>query len=152
MIDLFLCRHGEASFDAPSDRLRSLTESGVANTEQRASSLNTLLGEKVSVVWCSDLKRAQQTAQIFASKLNLKPEVQTFLRPDSDPLMVVKKLSECKTSGCILVVAHMPLLGDLHSLLLEGNVFMPYGFQTSEVVHLRGELIAAGLMERIDIL
>ncbi len=150
MIDLYLCRHGEASFDAPNDRLRPLTEAGTANTDRRACLLLPLLQENVSAIWCSDLLRAQQTADIFASKLKLKPEVQTFLRPDSDPLLVVKKLSDYQASGSILVVAHMPLLGDLASLLLEGNVFMPYGFQTSEVVHLRGELIAAGLMELVD--
>ena len=148
---LFLCRHGEASFDAPNDRMRPLTESGIAATRQCASETKSVLNDVVTSIWSSDLLRARQTAEHFAEALELKPDIQTFLRPDSDPARVVKKLSECGESECILIVAHMPLLGDLLSLLQEGNVYTPYPFQTSELVQLQGELIAAGLMERAAI-
>ncbi|KZY61057.1 hypothetical protein A3742_02995 [Oleiphilus sp. HI0071] len=149
MVNVFLCRHGEASFDAPSDRLRPLTEMGKSSTKQRASEMKSLLTGVVTEIWSSDLLRAQQTAEFFADSLKMDVTVQTFLRPDSDPALVVKKLAECSENDCILVVAHMPLLGDLVSLLREGNFFTPYNFQTSEVVHLHGELAAAGLMERV---
>lgn len=149
MVNVFLCRHGEASFDAPTDRLRPLTESGVAATKQRVSEIKSVLKGAVTSIWSSDLLRAQQTAESFAEALEMKPTTQTFLRPDSDPVRIVKKLAECAENECILIVAHMPLLGDLVSLLLDGNVYTPYNFQTSEVVQLQGELAAAGLMERV---
>ena len=149
MVNVFLCRHGEASFDAPNDRLRPLTESGVAATRKCVSEIEPRLKTAVTSIWSSDLLRAQQTAECFAEALDLKPLTQTFLRPDSDPVRVVKKLAECAESESILVVAHMPLLGDLVSLLLNGNVYTPYHFKTSEVVYLQGELAAAGLMELV---
>lgn len=149
MVNVFLCRHGEASFDAPNDRLRPLTESGIAATKQRVSEIESALKGVVTAIWSSDLLRAQQTASSFSDALDIKVTTQTFLRPDSDPVRVVRKLGECSENEYILIVAHMPLLGDLVSLLLDGNVYTPYNFKTSEVVQLQGELAAAGLMERV---
>lgn len=149
MVNVFLCRHGEASFDAPNDRLRPLTETGITNTKQCVSEMEAVLKEVVTQIWSSDLLRAQQTAESFAEALEIEVTVQTFLRPDSDPARVVKKLADCSENESVLVVAHMPLLGDLLSLLLDGNLYTPYNFQTSEVVHLQGELVATGLMERV---
>lgn len=149
MIEVLLCRHGEASFDAPSDRLRALTESGVEKTKQSVDALAPELKARVTAIWSSDLLRAQQTASHFADALNIKAQTHPFLRPESDPEKVIKKLSECAETETVLLVAHMPLLGDLFSLLVEGHQYTPYNFQTSEVVLLRGELVAAGLMEHI---
>ena len=150
MIDVFLCRHGEASFDATSDRTRPLTEFGLETTKQRVDEFPADLKARITTIWSSDLLRAQQTASCFADVLAIKPQYHPFLRPESDPEKVIKKLSECPQPECVLLVAHMPLLGDLFSLLVEGHQFTPYSFQTSEVVHLRGELVAAGLMEHVN--
>lgn len=143
-MDLLLCRHGEASFDAPSDRLRVLTERGIKDTNQRLSDTKALLASATRL-WSSDYLRAQQTANIFSEALTLEREEQNFLRPDSSPQRVVSKLAAVNEDDTLLVVAHMPLLGELVSLLTEGHCYASYGFATSEIVHLRGDLLEAGL-------
>lgn len=150
MIDLLLCRHGEASFDAPSDRLRPLTDKGIAQTKTQIAS-NTELLSLVSEVWCSDLIRAQQTAQLFTDTTGLTAKQQGFLRPDSLPERLIRKFEAVHDGQCLLVVAHMPLLGDIVSLLTEGHPYSAHPFQTSEIVHLRGELLASGLCEIISL-
>lgn len=144
MIDLYLCRHGEASFDAPSDRMRALTERGIAEAESAVQSAADKL-QSVKTLWSSDFLRAKQTAEIVSNKLMIQAQEQVFLRPSSDPLATIRKLAEVSDGSSVMLVAHMPLLGDLHSLLVEGNTYAPYSFKTSEIVHLQGELLAAGL-------
>ncbi|KZY75432.1 histidine phosphatase family protein, partial [Oleiphilus sp. HI0067] len=107
MIDLFLCRHGEASFDAPSDRQRPLTDAGTAKTKETILRLSKM-NMSVSDIWCSDLMRAQQTAQLFSSEYSLIVEEQTFLRPDSDPERATRKLNLLRDDQTLLIVAHMP--------------------------------------------
>lgn len=150
MIDLYLCRHGEASFDAPSDRSRMLTERGIADTESAVLSVVDTL-KAVQVLWSSDFLRAKQTAEIVSNKLTINAEEQVFLRPSSDPQAVIRKLAEFCDGSSVMLVAHMPLLGDLHSLLVEGNTYAPYSFKTSEIVHLQGDLLAAGLCSVIPL-
>ena len=150
MIDLYLCRHGEASFDAPSDRMRALTERGIADTESAVQSSEDML-QSVNSLWSSDFLRAKQTAEIVSNKLTIKAQEQVFLRPSSDPQAVIRKLAEFSDGSSVMLVAHMPLLGDLHSLLVEGNTYAPYSFKTSEIVHLQGDLLAAGLCSVIPL-
>lgn len=150
MIDLYLCRHGEASFDAPNDRSRVLTDRGIADTERAVQSVVDKL-EAVQVLWCSDFLRAKQTAELVSNKLKIQAQEQVFLRPSSDPQGVIRKLAEFSEGSSVMLVAHMPLLGDLHSLLVEGNTYAPYSFKTSEIVHLQGDLLAAGLCSVIPL-
>ncbi|MCH2157201.1 MAG: phosphohistidine phosphatase SixA [Oleiphilaceae bacterium] len=150
MINLFLCRHGEASFDAPSDRQRPLTDAGIAKTKETILRLSKM-NMSVSDIWCSDLMRAQQTAQLFSSEYSLIVEEQTFLRPDSDPERATRKLNLLRDDQTLLIVAHMPLLGELVSLLTEGHPYTSYPFQTSELVHLRGEVIASGMCDIVPV-
>jgi len=150
LLDCFLSRHGEASFDAPSDRLRPLTERGVKDTELCIAQYSAKL-QGVGEIWVSDFLRAQQTAELYAKHLNVRVSEHSFLRPDTDPVRVVRHLSERKSDHGILLVAHMPLLGNLVSLLTEGHTYSPYGFHTSELVHLRGELLEAGLCKRMPL-
>ena len=92
MIQLFIGRHGEASFDAPSDRQRCLTENGMNSTrsliQNCAQQLNT-----IHTLWSSELVRAQQTAAIYADILGVDVTKQRFLAPESDPATVIQKLS-----------------------------------------------------------
>jgi len=150
VIDLLLCRHGEASFDAPSDRQRPLTAQGIAQTTGNINSNADLLAS-VTELWCSDLLRAQQTAQLFTDHSGLNAKQQSFLRPDSLPERLIRKFEPIADGQCLLVVAHMPLLGDIVSLLTEGHPYSAHPFQTSEIVHLRGELLASGLCEIIPL-
>lgn len=144
---LFIARHGEASFDADSDFSRPLTDRGVVQTralvEENLSTLN-----EVAQIWASPLLRAQQTAQVYRELLGLDIQTQPFITPESSPKQVLRQLSKSAADN-LLIVSHQPLVGELVSLLVEGNVYQPHPFATSELVVLECELIEAGLCELI---
>jgi phosphohistidine phosphatase len=149
-MEMFVVRHGEASFEAKSDRLRPLTERGVKDTELCLGLAKSEL-ESVQTIWVSDLVRAQQTALLINKELNAELVTKTFLRPESDPQLVLRKLeAEASANQTVLIVAHQPLLGSLVSLLVEGHVYAPHPFTTSEILHLKGEMFGAGLWSTVQ--
>lgn len=144
---VFIARHGEASFDAPSDFERNLTQKGEATTQRLVDS-NLEQLKSVSEIWCSHLTRAVQTADIYARALSLKPQRQTFLTPDSSPAQVLRKLEKHADIEAILLVSHQPLVGDLTGLLC-GNGYGAHPFATSEVVVLEMDYPAQGMASKI---
>ena len=141
---LFIGRHGQASFDAKSDRVRPLTAAGIADTVKlRDDHLSEL--KQVQVIWASELKRANETACIYADKLDLEIETKNFLSPDCEADRVVKKLQSLESDACVLIVSHQPLVGELVSLLCEGNIYLAHPYVTSEIVVVECELAAVGL-------
>lgn len=142
-MELFVARHGEASFDAKSDRLRPLTDRGISETE---SCLTMVQGglDAVQQIWVSDLVRAQQTALLINKELEVELVTKTFLRPESDPQVVLRNL-ELNETGSVFIVAHQPLLGCLVSLLVEGHTYSPHPFCTSEILQLQSDSCGAGL-------
>lgn len=140
---LFIARHGEASFDADSDFSRPLTARGKEQTRALVNQNSSILGE-VKHIWASPLLRAQQTAQVYREALTLDVQTQPFITPDSSPKQVLRQLSKAGLDN-LLIVSHQPLVGDLLSLLVEGNTYQPHPFITSELVVLECELYEAGL-------
>jgi phosphohistidine phosphatase len=140
---LFIARHGEASFDAESDFSRPLTERGLIQTR---TSLNENLSvfKEVDHIWASPLLRAQQTANIFHEALKVDVQTQPFITPESSPKQVLRQLNKAGLEN-LLIVSHQPLVGDLVSLLVEGNTYQPHPFTTSEVLVLDCEMFEAGL-------
>ena len=67
---LVLARHGEAEYERAglSDDGGSLTEAGRRQARELAE---RLAGDRVAAVWCSDLSRSVQTAEIAAAALGL---------------------------------------------------------------------------------
>lgn len=141
---LFIVRHGEAAFDAKSDRLRPLTERGRADCKRQVTEHLSTLSE-VTTIWCSELLRAQQTAEIFAQHLSVQIESKRFLSPDTDPALVLKALDELPETTSLLMVSHQPLVGCLVSLLCAGHVYDAHPFATSEMVSLNVDMPAEGL-------
>jgi phosphohistidine phosphatase len=141
---LVLVRHGEASFDAPSDRLRELTDVGRENNKRVAGSMHTPCSS-VNVFWTSDLLRAQQSGEAFTDIVAVKPEQQRFLSPESDPKRVIAALEKLNPEDEVLIVAHQPLLGSLVSHLCHGHGYEPHPFITSEALILECEIPALGL-------
>lgn len=141
---LFIGRHGEASFNAESDRERPLTLAGIAETEKlRDQYLSEL--KQAQMIWVSSLKRANETACIYADKLNLKLETQTFLSPDCEADRVLKKLQSLDTDASVLIVSHQPLVGELVSLLCEGNIYAAHPYVTSEIVVVECKMAEPGM-------
>lgn len=146
---VFIARHGEASFNAPSDFERPLTDNG-SSTTRKLVEANLSALQEVEVIWCSHLTRAIQTAEIYGSALSLVPEKKTFLPPESQPAKVIKALEAAEADyQSILIVSHQPLVGDLVSALCEGNDFRGHPFTTSEVVVLEMDYPAAGIATKI---
>lgn len=141
---LFIARHGEASFDAATDRERPLTTNGITATETlRDNHISEL--KQIKNIWSSDLKRAQETAAVFATRLGLEVAVKNFLSPDIEPERVLKKLQELDPASVVLIVSHQPLVGELVSVLCEGNRYAAHPYVTSEIVIIECEFPAQGM-------
>ncbi|WP_137221733.1 phosphohistidine phosphatase SixA [Shewanella sp. MEBiC00475] len=137
-MQLFLMRHGEASFDAPSDKERKLTETGRIETELMAN----WLAKQVShfdLVIVSPYLRAQQSWQEVSTHL---PEprkwvVDDDVVPSGDPKIAVDIIlayAEQYKADNVLVISHMPILGFMVSEFVPS--MEPPLFATSAVAHI----------------
>ncbi len=145
---LFLGRHGEASFNAPSDRERELTQVGVQATQAVAKAHREELGT-VKNVWSSELVRARQTAAIYAEELDVPISSRDYLAPDYEAEEVLEALAKEKIDGDLLIVSHQPLIGDLVSLLVRGNIFDGHPYVTSEIVVMEVDEWASACAEKL---
>ncbi len=143
MSRVFIGRHGEASFNAPSDRERPLTERGIKATRDLAERHKDAYAE-VTEIWCSHLVRARETAAIYGKLLGLTPQPKDFLAPDCEPEEVLKELNAHQQTGDLMIVSHQPLVGDLVSWLCAGNVFDGHPYSTSEMLQLEAEVFSRG--------
>lgn len=77
---LIVARHGEATYDSTdvvSNDGGWLTDRG---RQQAADLARSLVGRKIAAVWCSDMSRAVQTAEIAAAVLGVPVKVRAALR------------------------------------------------------------------------
>jgi probable phosphoglycerate mutase len=77
---LIVARHGQAAYDAPgilSDDGGWLTDLG---RKQAAALAADLADRRVAAIWCSDMSRAVQTAEIVAASLGVQVRVRSGLR------------------------------------------------------------------------
>jgi len=145
---LLIARHGQASFNANSDSERPLTQTGIEQTKRLVNNYLADLAD-VDAVWSSDLKRAKQTASIYAQQLSLEVQEKNFLTPDDEPEMVLKNLHSQDANSTLLIVSHQPLVGELVSLLCDGNVYNAHPYTTSEVVVIECDIAEAGLGTKV---
>ena len=133
-MQLFLLRHAEAEPDAANDQTRTLTAKG----SKQAVSIGKFCFEHGFVpdmILTSPLKRAEETAQLFARELNLPTpvQIQEFLRPGMTPERAFSGLRESsinlmkrereKSSGkaIIMLVGHEPDFSTLAGALIGGR-------------------------------
>lgn len=95
MITLFLGRHGETKLNSE-NRLRSwldepLNKHGVEEAEAMGEEMKKY---PIDRIYCSDLDRADHTAQIVAAHHNLKPIPRQWFRPIDYGTLNGKKVSE----------------------------------------------------------
>jgi phosphohistidine phosphatase len=131
MRSLWIMRHGNAEWDAPSDRERQLSQSG---TEQVASVAKKLDLEFPLDIWFSPFVRAQQTCEQLTEHLQQKPIhaiEEPLLTPDSDPDMLVELINATESKQ-LMLVSHMPLVGRL-TKQLTGDERVA-GYQTAQIV------------------
>ncbi|MAL99346.1 phosphohistidine phosphatase SixA [Hydrocarboniclastica marina] len=140
---LMIMRHGEAGAHAV-DAQRCLTSRGQAEC-QRVAGQMAKSSWKPAAVWSSPLVRAQQTANIVAAGFGLDIKSFGSLVPESDPLALIETLQQYASAEPLLLVSHMPLVGELFAILVDGRG--SYGFSTSQVVCLEMDIAAAGCGE-----
>ncbi len=144
---LFVMRHGQAEDRAPTDAERPLSASGREQAISTGTQLASLLdseGLRLSGILCSPYLRAQQTTEQVRSQLVNAPEpvLSSLITPDEDPVTAVNRLPD---EGCWLLVAHMPMVSRLTSLLTEGTSTGGLPYQTAMVVELDMSVSGAGL-------
>tara|TARA_R110001599_G_C11993095_1_gene636241 strand:+ start:199 stop:660 length:462 start_codon:yes stop_codon:yes gene_type:complete len=141
---LYIMRHAQASFNAPSDSERSITLLGADQTKELILEHAGKLAD-INLVWSSDLKRAKQTAAIVTEMLGLEPSEKTFLSPDGDLRKVLSELQNLRATDCLLLVSHQPLVGELVGSLLDGNIRRAHPYSTSEVIALKLDMFEPGM-------
>lgn len=154
---LFLSRHAESSFNAATDRERPITKNGIEQTKRLIDKNFSTLKE-VEQIWCSDLRRAKETASLFFDAMGSLEKIENlealliekpFLSPDGDVKKVIKSLSSLSNEAVLLVVSHQPLIGELVSELCEGNIYQAHPFAPSEVVVVECDLAESGMGNKI---
>lgn len=150
---IYLLRHGEAGYNAPSDMLRPLTEKGKhdLDTMLRAFSAE----HQVSRIYHSPYLRTCQTAErLSAVQGGLEQSPEDLLVPESSPQNVVDWLGEIAVGAGadgVALVTHQPLIGYLTCLLTEGHTRRPEPLLPGQLAELETDFPAAGLARLIKI-
>ncbi len=150
---LIIMRHGQASWSAPSDAERDLTGQGIREVTSTANALaKTFARQSIECICASPYRRAQQTAAVAGGVFvqlgmmsGFKVETLAQLIPEGDPFKVINTLPEAQV---ILVVSHMPLVGQLTELLCAEPTTV--AFQTGMAVILEMEIVAPAMGRIID--
>jgi phosphohistidine phosphatase len=116
---VYLMRHGEAAAKA-GEAEPALTLNGERQADESARVL-LRHGAKVEVVYHSGKRRARETAQLVAAKID--PPRGSVSReglcPDDSPFELAGAIEDLPEPT--LFVAHLPLLDQVAGLLVEGN-------------------------------
>ncbi len=129
---IYLVRHGEAK-EKSQDPERGLTEGGKEDVRKMGVFIS-IKNLKINRILHSTKKRARETAEILAEHLNPKggTSEEHGLEPMSDPDVWHTSLSDLDED--VMIVGHLPYLGDLATLLITGdNTEAPLMFETGEV-------------------
>lgn len=132
-MNIWIMRHGEAGFNAPSDSQRALTEQGKNTAKKQGEWLGKILleqGASLDKVIVSPYLRAQQTLEQlseglqavgFPQKIANLIEAWEGITPDGSLNTVMDYLEFLKEEGAkqVLIVSHLPLVFDLVSALTQ---------------------------------
>lgn len=115
---LIIMRHGEAGWHTL-DQERELTEAGRSGVASVAAQI-AKSPWRPERIWSSPYTRARQTAAIVSEVLNCPVEECPVITPDDDPGKCLDLLLENKASP-VMLVSHMPFVGSLSTLLVDGH-------------------------------
>jgi len=115
---LYLVQHGK-NLQKEMDIRKGLSEEGIADVK-RIADVARQYGIKVSKILHSGKTRARQTAQIFASLLNVQSEIEEIegIKPLDDVVKIAEKID---VSQNIMLVGHLPFMEKLTSYLVVGS-------------------------------
>jgi phosphohistidine phosphatase SixA len=138
---ILLMRHAEAAPGIP-DESRRLTPYGEASLRNRPAGLQLFLDD-VTHIFVSPYQRTQQTLN---NLLPVRDSVTLeLITPEGEPGAVLDFLQTLPDESSVLLVTHMPLVGRLFSLLVEGSSRFGVGFVPAQLEVIDCDLPAAGL-------
>ncbi len=148
---VYLFRHGRAQEQAASDAQRELTEEGRAQVDSIISQLQQQQ-PAIDQVLCSPYIRARQTADTLAESLGGVP-VSEFsgLLPQTSAPDLLRQLAELSGTATALV-GHNPLLSQLLSLMVDGQIDSGRSLGTANFAAIECEVPAAGCGELMYLL
>ncbi|WP_417566684.1 SixA phosphatase family protein [Marinobacter sp.] len=139
-MQLLIMRHGEAGWHTL-DQERELTELGRRGVAEVAAQIAESPW-RPKLIWSSPFVRARQTAAIVSEILNCPVAEKTFITPDDNPGDCLDALVEQHESP-LMIVSHMPLVGSLATLLVDGHR-RGIPFMTSQAVLLDMPVVGPG--------
>ncbi len=134
-MNIYLLRHGDAvdrlTGGYARDEERPLTEKGQQEARIAAESLRGL-GVTIAQIFTSPLVRATQTASIAVEILHPTRGLtrSDALTPGGTPEEIIAALVGVGTDESILLVGHMPDLGELADWLIWGDPLVALPFRT----------------------
>lgn len=136
---------------ATRDELRALTLHGREQAHRAGLALAGCVRRPVRVV-SSPYLRARETAALVAAALGIaEVPVLPDITPDDDPQRALARIGDAMPAdGTLVVVTHMPLVGALFGLLVDGDARQARGIGTACGGLFRGELVAPGLMRLVS--
>ena len=140
---LYILRHGNAQpFGYDQDERRELTELGVAEVKA-AAQLFRAKGERFDVAFVSPYIRAQQTAKIFLSSLDVLVDVKDspLITPDGHIMEVANWLNE-QPYESILLVTHQPFAHQFVDYLVNEPLPVGFAMTTASLASVEGEFLA----------
>jgi phosphohistidine phosphatase len=114
-MELILWRHAEAEDGFP-DMDRKLTKKGQQQAHAMATFLNKHLPPAPRIL-VSPAKRTQQTAQ----PLNRTFLTESRISPGCSTQDILQAANWPNDNGCVLIVGHQPVLGEVAGLLMTGK-------------------------------
>ncbi len=145
-MQLFIMRHGEASYDAPTDDERELTDRGEGVVRYVAEQHRQDLAD-IDVILHSPLVRARQTAELVAksARLSCSLEEVLFLRPETSPQKLADELAK-RSEQNFLLVSHQPFVSRILDWLT-GSAPGRHPMTTASIAKLECEISAENLAE-----
>lgn len=148
---LYLLRHGESESRAVTDAQRQLTDGGRDEAYRMAAKFEE---KGLSFERCisSPYIRAVQTAEAFLSRLSEHPpiEVNENLTPEKRAYEVMGFLEGEKVASdaSLLIVSHNPLISELNSMLVEGNIHRMTILENCDMTAIDLQIIGNGMGTR----
>ncbi|QBQ63049.1 phosphohistidine phosphatase SixA [Actinobacillus indolicus] len=135
-MNIWVMRHGEASFQAKTDNERPLTENGHQMAFEQGMKLGNIFNNqqvKLDKILVSPYLRTQQTMENVLRGIQAVGSMQSFaniqetwdeITPAGDPDVVMDYLHFLREEGAqnVLIISHLPLVFDLVYALTKQNV------------------------------
>ncbi|MGJ8687198.1 MAG: SixA phosphatase family protein [Spongiibacteraceae bacterium] len=142
MTEILLIRHGESSWDAPTDMERRLTERGIAAVNAARDWLQN--GQwQPDMLWASPYYRAIETAGILNRDWQLPTERKASLSPDAGfgELEAMLDATEVKR---LLLVGHNPLFSNCVNRWHSAKPESYWGMQPASMALMEADVLAPG--------